>query len=51
MNSFKMMNDFGIQMKAKQIGEKINAEKGNERIVEYLEHLIFSRIYPKEPIF
>lgn len=49
VNSFKMMNDSGIQMKAKQIGEKINAEKENERIVEYLEHLIFSRIYPKEP--
>ena len=48
VNSFKMMNDFGIQTKAKQVGEKINAEKGNERIVEYLEHLRFSRIYPKE---
>ena len=48
VNSFKMMNDFGIQTKAKQVGEKINVEKGNERIVEYLEHLRFSRIYPKE---
>lgn len=48
VNSFKMMNDSVLQMKVKQIGEKINAEKGNERIVEYLERLIFSRIYPKE---
>ena len=42
------MDDFVIQTKAKEIGEKINVEKGNERIVEYLEHLRFSRIYPKE---
>ena len=48
VNSFKMMDDFVIQTKAKEIGEKINVEKGNERIVEYLEHLRFSRIYPKE---
>ena len=40
VNSFMMINDHKVQMKAKQIGSEINNEKGNERAVEYLEGLI-----------
>ena len=39
VNSFILMNDHEVQTRAKQIGSEIHAEKGNERIVEYLEKL------------
>lgn len=39
VDSFILMNDHEVQTRAKQIGSEIHAEKGNERIVEYLERL------------
>lgn len=38
-NSFMLMNDHEVQTRSKQIASAIHAEKGNERIVEYLEGL------------
>lgn len=40
VNSFNLINDHEVQAKAKQLGSEINAEKGNERVVEYLERLV-----------
>ena len=38
-NSFLLMNNHEVQARAKQIGSEIHAERGNERIVKYLEEL------------
>ena len=40
VSAFQQMNDPEVQAKAKQIGAEINAEKGNEKVVDYLEELI-----------
>lgn len=39
INFFQLINDCEVQMKAKQLGSEMYTEKGNERVVEYLEGL------------